>query len=298
MSIAMITERYRFKVGSLDCLAVSDGTFTYTPPMFPPPANFLFANASKEHLSQVLDQHNIDTEKWVAWTSPYICLFIETKEHRVLIDTGAGRLGPETGRLLQNLKLEGIFPRDIDTVIITHGHPDHIGGNTINGGKPVFDNARYVISRDEWNFWTSSQAESKLDEHAKALLLPLARRSLQPIQEQISLVDEQTEIVPGIRAVLAPGHTPGHIALAISSAGKQLLCISDTFLHPMHVEHPDWHTAVDIDPQQVIATRHRLLQLATAENTLVFAFHFPFPGLGQIIQKGEGWKWKPIRTFG
>ena len=125
-------------------MAVSDGTHIYTPPTFPPPATFLFANAPREHLEQALREHNLKPEQWVEWISPYICVVVNTGEHRVLVDTGADGLGPNTGKLLENLKAEGIAPEDIDTVILTHGHPDHIGGNTDSEGKPVFCNARYV----------------------------------------------------------------------------------------------------------------------------------------------------------
>ncbi|MDY6932128.1 MAG: MBL fold metallo-hydrolase, partial [Halobacteriota archaeon] len=163
----MSTECFSFKVGNFECMAVSDGTHTYTPPIFPPPATFLFANAPREGLEEALREHNLRPEKWDEWVSPYICMVVNTGEHQVLVDTGADGLGPNTGKILQNLKARGIAPEDIDTVIITHGHPDHIGGNTDTEGKPAFPKARYVMWKDEWDFWTSEQAELQLDEHSK-----------------------------------------------------------------------------------------------------------------------------------
>ncbi len=239
----------------------------------------LFANAPRERLEQALREHNLYPEQWSEWVSPYICLVIKTDEHRVLVDTGAGGLDPNTGKLLQNLRAAGITPEDIDTVIITHAHPDHIGGNTDNEGRPAFPNAKYVMWQDEWDYWTSEQAETKLDEHVRDILLGCARKNLPPIQGRLYLVDRETEIVPGIKATAAPGHTPGHMALAVSSAGEQLLCISDVVLHPIHLEQPQWHAAVDLDPKQVEATRRRILKRAMAEKPLVFGFHLPFPGL-------------------
>ena len=294
----MSNETFRFKTGKLECIAVSDGTLTYAPPTFPPPATLLFANAPRERLEQALLEHNLQPEQWVEWTSPYICLVVNTGDHLVLADTGAGDLAPTTGRLLQNLEAEGIAPEDIDTVILTHGHPDHIGGNTDAEGKPAFPNARHIIWKDEWDFWTSEQAEQRLDEHLREVLVKFARDNLPPIQGQVDLCDRETEIVPGIRAVAAPGHTPGHMALEISSEGEQLLCISDVALHPIHLEQPDWYAVVDFAPEQVVATRRRLLGMAAARKALVLAFHFPFPGLGRIVQKAEGWQWQPVEATG
>ncbi len=294
----MNTDVYRFKLGDFQCIAVSDGIHTYAPPTFPPPAIFLFTNAPRERLKQTLREHNLYPEQWAAWVSPYICLAVDTGEHRVLVDTGANGLDPNTGKLLQNLKAAGIAPQDIDTVIITHGHPDHIGGNTDSEGRPAFPNAKYVMWQDEWDFWTSEQAETKLDEHVREVLLKFARKNLPPIRGQLELVDHETEIVSGIRALAAPGHTPGHMALAISSGGEQLLCISDAVLHPIHLEQPEWYSAVDFAPEQVVATRRGLLKRAAAEKALVLAFHFPFPGLGHVSQSGDTWQWEPISTTG
>ena len=290
----MSTEIYRFKVGTFECMAVSDGTFTYTPPNFPPPATFLFFNAPKERLEQVLREHNLRPERWVEWTSPYICLLVNTGKHLVLVDTGAGGLAPTTGKLIPNLEAEGIAAKNIDTVILTHGHPDHIGGNTNAEGKPAFPKARFVMWEDEWDFWNSDLAGLKVDEHTRELLSMLARKNLPPIQSQLDLIDHEAEIVPGIQAIAAPGHTPAHMALVISSGIERLLCISDAALHPIHLEQPDWHAAIEFAPQQVVTTRRQLLKRAETEKALVLVFHFPFPGLGHVIQREEGWQWKPI----
>ncbi len=293
--IIMSNEGFPFKVGTFECIVVNDGTFAY-----PQPAQIFFVNAPKERLEQVLRKHNIDPEQWEQYVSPYPSLVINTGQQLVLVDTGAGRLEPTTGKLIPNLKAEGIAPEDIDTVILTHGHPDHIGGNVDSEGKPAFPNARYIMWKDEWNFWTSEPnlAELKVNEHIKKLLITFARNNLPPIQDQLDLVDHETEIVPGIRAVAAPGHTPGHMAVAIASDSEQLLYISDAVLHPIHLEQPDWYAAVDFAPQQVVTTRRRLLNLAAAEKALVLAFHFPFPSLGYVVQKEEGWQWQPVETTG
>lgn len=292
----MSKQTFRFQVGNFQCIAVSDGTLTYAPPNFPPPAAFLFANAPRERLEQALLDHDLQLDEWTGWTSPYICLLVDTGEHRVLVDTGAGALAPSTGKLVQNLKAEGISPPDIDTVVLTHGHPDHLGGNTDAGGNPVFRNARHVMSKEEWEFWTSGRAEEVLDEHIRDVLVGFARKNLPPIEDRLTLVDAGTEIVPGVRAIAAPGHTPGHMALTISSGGERLLGVSDAVLHPIHLEHPEWHAAVDVASEEVPDTRRRLLSMAANEKALVLAFHFPFPGLGRVVAKGEEWQWHPTET--
>jgi glyoxylase-like metal-dependent hydrolase (beta-lactamase superfamily II) len=171
----MNTDSFPFKIGDFECIAISDGTFTYAPPIFPPPATFLFTNAPKELCKQVLCEHNLKPGRWKEWKSPYICMIVNTGKHRVLVDTGADGLDSNTGKLLQNLQTQGIKPEDIDTVILTHGHPDHIGGITNGEGKLVFPKASYVMWKDEWDFWTSPQAELKL-KHGKEVLLQFTRK--------------------------------------------------------------------------------------------------------------------------
>jgi len=295
----MSDERYRFNVGDFECFVVSDGTFAYPYPAKDVFINF-FVNAPRERLRQVLGRHNLDPDRWEQYISPYPCLVINAGQHTVLVDTGAGGLAPTTGKLIPNLRAEGIAPEDIDTVIITHGHPDHIGGNIDSEGKPAFPNARYVMWKKEWDFWISEPnlEELKIDEHGKEILVKVARDHILPIQDRIGLIGHETEIVPGIRAIAAPGHTPGHVAVAVISGSEQLLHISDTVLHPIHLEQPGWYSAVASAPEQVVATRRRLLNRAAAEKTLVLAFHFPFPGLGHVVQREEGWQWRPIRTIG
>jgi glyoxylase-like metal-dependent hydrolase (beta-lactamase superfamily II) len=284
-------ETYAFKVGDIECFAINDGTFTYEAPLISAPADFLFANAPKKLLHEALNQHGIQPEKWMAFVSPFTCLSVDTGRHMVLADTGAGSSTPKTGRLLQNLQTVGIEAGDIDIVILTHAHEDHVGGNTDATGKPAFPKARYVMSKEEWAFWTSEQPEAVYKDEDFTFI----RKNLLPIQERMHLIGHEAEIVPGVRAVPAPGHTPGHMSVSVSSNGKQLLCISDAFLHPIHIEHPEWHAIHEVAHEQITRTRRFLLNRAATENALVLAFHFPFPGLGHVIRKGTGWQWQPAQ---
>ena len=291
----MSSESFSFQLGSFECIIVSDGTLAYSHP-----TQIFFVNAPEKQLEQVLRKHNLDPEQWEQYVSPYSSLVINTGQHRVLVDTGAGGLAPTTGKLIPNLQANGIAPEDINTVILTHGHPDHIGGTIDRDGEPAFPNARYIMWKGEWDFWTTEPnlAELKVDKSIKEVIIKAAHKNLPPIQDQLDLVDHETEIVPGIRVVAAPGHTPGQMAVAVASGGKRLLSISDVVIHPIHLDQPDWYTAVDFAPEQAVATRRQLLHWAAAEKALVHAFHFPFPSLGYVTQKGERWQWRSIDMTG
>jgi glyoxylase-like metal-dependent hydrolase (beta-lactamase superfamily II) len=289
----MESANYHFTIGSFKCVAVSDGTMTYAPPMFPPPCSFLFANAAGQEAGQLLAEHGIDIAQWKEWVSSYTCLLIDTGNQLVLVDTGAGNLAPTTGRLLENLRQEDVAPQDIGIVILSHGHPDHLGGNLNSEGNPTFAKARYTISKNEWLFWTSGQAEKRLGEHGQ-MLISIARKNLLPFQGSIHLVDRETEIVPGLRAVFAPGHTPGLMALSVASEGDRLLYTSDVVIHPVHLQRPDWYCATDVASSDVILSRRRILDKAAFERSLVMSFHFPFPGLGHVTRKDLGWEWQPV----
>jgi len=154
--------------------------------------------------------------------------------------------------------------------------------------------------KDEWDFWTSDPNLAKLnvDESIREALIKFARNNLLPIQVQLDLLDHETEIVPGIRAVAASGHTPGHMAVEVTSGNEQLLHVSDAVLHQIHLEQPDWYSVFDLAPEKAVNTRHQLLNQAADKKVLVLASHFPFPSLGYVVSKEEGWRWQPIETTG
>ena len=139
----MNTQNYRFRVGTFECIVVSDGSFAY-----PHPAQIFFANAPPHRLEEVLRTYDIALEEWEQYVSPYPSLMIDTGKQKVLMDTGAGKLVPTTGDLIAHLRAEGIAPTDIDLVILTHGFPDHIGGNVDEEDRPAFPNARYVMQKE------------------------------------------------------------------------------------------------------------------------------------------------------
>jgi glyoxylase-like metal-dependent hydrolase (beta-lactamase superfamily II) len=282
---------FRFRIGDITCAIVSDGTFAYAEP-----GHLLFANAPQAARDSVLGANGIDADARHEYVSPYSALLIDTGQRHILVDTGAGNLAATTGQLRDHLRAEDVDLAGIDMVVLTHAHADHIGGNLDAEGRPAFPSARWVLWRDEWQFWTRAPNLSSLPvpEPIKDLLIDSARRNLLPLERQIQLIDQDTELTPGVQAVAAAGHTPGHLVVAVASEGQRLLWSGDTFLHPVHISHPEWYAAVDLRPEQAIATRRQLLAWVADEGMLLHAAHFPWPGLGRVRRADAGFRWEPI----
>lgn len=277
-----MSDSYHFKIGDFQCLAVNDGDFVGN-------ADMLFANAPKEELLQVLQLYGLKPDHL---PSTWTCLLVKTPTNVVLVDTGIGAGGEYGGQLLPILHEEGIQPQDIDTVILTHAHPDHIGGCVDGAGNVTFPEAKYYMWQDEWDFWTAETNLKKVPEWAANI----ARHRLPPLAEQLKTINNETEIVPGIRAIAAPGHTAGHMAVEVVSRGEHLLDMVDAALHPIQIEYPEWYAQLDQFPEQTVATRQAIYQRAAEKNALVLAFHFPpFPSLGHITRQNGGWKWESLQ---
>ena len=209
----------------------------------------------------------------------------------MLIDTGAGVHAATAGHLPQQLGLVGISMEEIDMVLLSHAHLKHIGGTCDGQGMLRFTKARYLLWREEWEFW---QAAPDPDVPRLAWMIPIIQEHLRRLEPQLVLVDRNTELAPGVQMVAAPGHSAGHMGLEVTSAGQHLLCVADAVFHPLQLEYPYWVSPHDLRPEQALYSRLRLLDRAVAAQALVHASHFPFPGLGRVLAEGKTWRWQPV----
>lgn len=277
-----------FSVGDFTCTLFRDLIFTYTAEQF-------FMNTTPEVYEEALkpfgnDSHEIE--------SPFVCLLLERGNQKILIDTGLGYM-EETlefqgqpmkfqGALTELLREKGITTSSITHVVMTHFHPDHIGGVCQPDKSLTFPNATYIGHEDEWKFWMSDKVDA---------LPPIFRffndYNIKPLKDgPLQLLTKiEEEILPGITAIQVPGHTPGQFAVRIESEGEKLLFISDVWLHPLHIQHLDWRTIHDMDHEKAKKSRERMLELAYSEEMPVQSFHFDFPGLGNVDKFGGGWRW-------
>ena len=293
---------YRFELGAFSVTAVSDGAFAFPiPGLDAPLERILFADAPADELEGVLRESGrgawLDAPERASETVAITPLVIDTGTNLVLIDTGLGPSAPlpGTGRLLASLEAAGIAAGEIDTVVFTHAHVDHVLGAVDAAGALAFPNARHVMAKGEHDFWTNDERLAQIfpdaaaAESAGGVFLSI----LPAIQPRLELVDENAaaEFLAGMRYLPTYGHTPGHCSVVVGSGGEHLLITGDAFVHPLHVAHPDWNFSTDTLYAQGDVSRRGLLDLAADEGMLVQAYHVPFPGLGRIAADGDAFRW-------
>lgn len=204
-------------------------------------------------------------------------LLIRMGRRLVLVDAGYGPAGH--GVVRESLALVGVSPDDITDILITHAHPDHVGGLVDAQGRSAFPKAAIRMSAKEWAFM-KSEAD--------------ARAIVAAVGAQVRTFEPGRPVLPGILPLALPGHTPGQVGYEITSQGHKLVDIGDT-VHSSIVSlaKPDWTIAWDSDKQEGVRTRRQELRRLAATHELMFAPHFPFPGVGRIEQAGEGFRFKP-----
>ncbi len=278
----MPTAIHRFTIGDIDAVAIADDFEVMPTERF----NGIFNRPADEAIRSAFGQL-IDP------IFSFNCLYLHTPTQHILIDTGEGlHQGKPHGFMREGLQQAGVQPNQIDTLIITHFHIDHIGGMIDDDGALVFPKARLVVPRREWENIMREDFLATLDEYRAATL----RRALLPYEQagQLDRLDEGAEIAAGIHFVALPGHTPGHAGVSIASGGARLLDIADTVHVPLQLCYLDSIPRFDRAPEQAIETRRAVLEQAVREGTLLMAFHFPFPGLGHVMQQEGAFVWQPL----
>jgi glyoxylase-like metal-dependent hydrolase (beta-lactamase superfamily II) len=279
---------HRFRVGTAECTVLYDGIWEKAhDPAF-------FSNATIEQTKQALASAGLRTD---FIPIPISALVVKVNGKLTLCDAGGGGQVQaynaqsvfNSGKLLHNMRAAGIDPRRIETILISHFHPDHIFGLLESRtNAPVFPSAEIIVSATEHKWWTDP---SLVDRLPKARLA-LARRiqAVIPQWKNVLPVAGEDEVVPGIRFVSLPGHTPGHTAFHLSSGNQQLMIAGDTVYMPALVaRHPGWHGAYDQDAPTAEVSRRKLLDRVVADKVMIYGSHFPWPGVGRMAKDGTGY---------
>ncbi|MCA9776388.1 MAG: MBL fold metallo-hydrolase [Candidatus Eremiobacteraeota bacterium] len=267
---------YRFQLGDFQITALLDGT---------KPRNPTEIAAQPERVKKQLKRHRIDSST----VASYNAFLIHTGSHLVLVDSGNGE------SLVESLRASGYRPEQIDIVLITHFHPDHIKGLTKDGNL-VFLNADVQCDKRESDFWLSEEEERKAPESLKERFA-LIQRTMAPVVEAARLkpFESSGRLLDGIKAIGAPGHSPGHTAYLVESGDKGLLLWGDT----VHIEQaqfaePELTVKFDYDQQRAAESRLNLLRTADERGLLIASPHISFPGLGHVLKDQTGYRWIPL----
>ena len=280
-------EIYHFKIGNFKCINFNTGYYEY-------PVSKFFANIPTDRIQKELGL----SKPPLTIKATFSCTYVDTGTHRLLIDTGIGT-GFEIPALLQKYLLQEKIPcESIDTIILSHAHADHTSGLLDEKGTICFPNATCFSGKDEWDFYINDDAFAKAKARYPDFTMSSNGRVVyDKIKNNLVLVQPETEIVPGVKVIDAKGHTPGQLAVIVTSSDKKLIYIADVAFHPLHLKYPDWlpDKGSMFDKIEYEETKRRLFNMAAEENMLVSATHFfPPPSLGYIKKAGEGWEWVQV----
>ncbi|MCT4558345.1 MAG: MBL fold metallo-hydrolase [Pelagimonas sp.] len=273
-----------FMMGDAKLTVISDGRLET-------PAGGLGVNADPEQVKAFLKRH------FLSETMNYNhCnhLLVELGEAKVLVDVGSGdRFLDTAGQLIGNMEAAGIDPGDITHVVITHAHPDHIWGVRDDFDEAIIPDAQYFIGEKEYAHWTQDGLAASAPPEAQQFIVG-AVNSLNVDGVDWVLATHDQEIAPGVRVIDTPGHTPGHLAVVVESNGQQIMALGDCMNHAyMNFAHPGWYNGFDMDGDQTVATRKRLLDMAATDRIAVLGYHFPFPGVGHVAKSGDAYSFVP-----
>ncbi|ATA24503.1 MBL fold metallo-hydrolase [Brenneria goodwinii] len=265
------------QVGDLTITAVSDGYLHASLDIL---SNIDPADASRMQESAGIQDH----------TAIHInCYLVRGGGRTILIDAGAGGVKQWGGRLTTNLSLAGVQPSEIDAILLTHAHPDHVGGLTDASGEAVFPNAELIAHRREIAFWQDDGNLSRAPERARGNFL-MARQAFDGYRDRLRAFDAG-EVLPGVTAVPLPGHTAGHTGYRLESGGQNLLVWGDIVHFPqIQIPRPNVSIAFDQDAHLAAATRSRLLDLASSERLPIAGMHLGELGFAQIERTVSGYR--------
>jgi glyoxylase-like metal-dependent hydrolase (beta-lactamase superfamily II) len=273
---------HRFNLGSAEVTVVSDGPL----PLGDPSGTFI--GVPKEEVKKMLSDNFLSPDNVVLEQNSPI---VNMGDRLVLFDTGMGtskQFGPTTGRQQKSMAEAGIKPEDIDAVVLSHAHIDHIGGIVDANDKPLFPNAQYYIAQSDFDYWTD---EGKLGSPLKDFVVH-ARKNLLPVRDRLVFFKDGQEFLPGVQAMAAPGHTVGHHIFMITSEGKSFAFLGDLTHHQiLLLEKPLMEFSYDTDPKQSAQTRLKMLTMLAANKIAVMSYHFPWPGYGHVVKNGDGFRY-------
>ena len=249
-------------------------------------------NAALEDVKKALTAGGIGPDKFA---NPYTVTAIRRGNTVVLFDVGFGGNGqPTTGKLAANMKAAGLDPSTVQTVVISHFHPDHISGLWVKEtNEQVFPNAEILMPEIEYKFWTDPALVEKVPEGNRANVRRI--QSTFPSWKNIKQYSDGAEVTPGVRAVATPGHTVGHMSFQVASGGQQLFIQGDvTGIHQLFVRNPGMHSMFDTDGPKAEATRRAFFDRVIAEKAMIAGYHFGFPNVGTLSKDGDGYAFAPV----
>lgn len=273
---------YRFAIGEIAATVVSDGQIAFPAwPTYAPDVDDGEAYAAMRRRSLAPPDYLLDAN----------VLVLQTPSRTILVDTGWGAFAPPVGGLAARLKGLGIGSEDIDLIVLTHLHPDHIGGLTTADGDAAFPNAEVVVSDDELRQWRGAPdfGAMVLDDAFREVFVAATERVF-ALGSRLQGVAAEEEIAPGVAFIALPGHTVGHCGVRVASGSDVLVHAGDAFHdQAFDLDHPAWRTAFDHDPARAERTRRTLLDSAAADESLLLAYHMPFPGIGRVSRQDNAY---------
>lgn len=277
---------YRFTLGDAEGTVVSDGPMNIGPP------RNSFQNIAATELDGIFHANFLTTDRWDLEQN---ILVLKIGGRTVLFETGFGSAYlkldypnfANTNLMMPTLAQAGIDPASIDTVVISHAHVDHCGGILDDSGNPNFPNAEILLAKEEYDYFADNPSGVGPN-------FDCARRTLRPVRDRIRFIRDGEEVLPGITAIVSPGHSPAHMMFSVRSGDDHMILTGD-MVHDYAalLARPEANLAFDYDGPAGATTRRKYLEMLARDRTLILSYHFPWPGIGYIVKDGDGYRFQP-----